>query len=274
MQGRLLPPLGDRIQGFPADRWEEEFGLARTAGLACIEWIYEDDNEHRNPLSSDAGLARMRALVQECGVGVWSICADWFMKHRLVNAGTAAAAAWDHLAWLIERARAVGATYIVLPFVDSSSLRSDQEVQVLVTSLRGVLPAAERAGVELHLETDLPPERFRALIDQVGHPLVRANFDSGNSASLGFEPAAELAILGPVLGSVHIKDRRLRGGTVPLGTGDADLPTCFRMLREVAFQRWLILQVARDAPGREVEWAVSNRQFVERAFAAAAPSLS
>src|SRR5437868_6758637 len=57
MQGRLLPPEPDRFQSFPVDAWRDEFALARKAGLACIEWIYEEPNEDRNPLCTDRGVA-------------------------------------------------------------------------------------------------------------------------------------------------------------------------------------------------------------------------
>ena len=48
MQGRLSPPRGGRIQSFPVDTWREEFGLARQAGLDCIEWIYEMEAAENN----------------------------------------------------------------------------------------------------------------------------------------------------------------------------------------------------------------------------------
>ena len=41
MQGRLLPALNGRLQGFPADNWREEFDLAARMNLINIEWIYE-----------------------------------------------------------------------------------------------------------------------------------------------------------------------------------------------------------------------------------------
>ena len=45
MQGRLVPKEGGRFQSFPAQRWRDEFANAREAGIANIEWIYEEPNE-------------------------------------------------------------------------------------------------------------------------------------------------------------------------------------------------------------------------------------
>ena len=74
--------------------------------------------------------------------------------------------------------------------------------------------------VELHLETDLDPGKFKSLLDEIKHPLIKVNYDSGNSGSLGYSPVEEFAAYGDRIGSFHIKDRVLGGGTVPLGTGE------------------------------------------------------
>ena len=66
------------------------------------------------------------------------------------------------------------------------------------------------------------------------------------------------------MGSVHIKDRVRGGGTVPLGTGDADFEATFKELSRIGYQGDITLQVARSEPGRELEWARANRNFVAR----------
>lgn len=264
MQGRLLPPFENRFQAFPAWRWNEELRLARDAGLDCVEWIYEVPHEADNPFRDDAGLARLRAVCEETGVGVWSICADYYMVDLLIDAdGRPCRDTLDHLRWLIGRAASFGVRYMVLPFVDSSSLTPAGR-EALPDALAGVLPAAEEGGVELTLETDLPPAEFLALLQAVDHPLVSVNLDIGNSASLGFDTTEELTMLGSRIGSVHVKDRVRGGGTVPLGTGDADFSTSFDLLRRARFDRWYILQAARSEVGGEVELARRNRAFVER----------
>jgi hexulose-6-phosphate isomerase len=246
-----------------------EFARAREAGLYCIEWIYELPHEAENPLRSDSGLAELRRLSAEYGVAVRSICADYYMTQPLVSddAGKNDYVV-DHLKWLLGRANLLGATYIVLPFVDSSSLKTEGGRAALVELLREIAPHATAADVELHLETDFPPDVFADILRNIDHPMVRCNYDIGNSASLGFDPRWEVRTLAPWLGSVHVKDRIFRGGTVPLGSGNADLPTAFRMIAEAGFDRWFILQVARSKLGGEVRWSASNRDFVERQVAA------
>jgi L-ribulose-5-phosphate 3-epimerase len=265
MQGRLLPPIDGRIQCFPSDRWREEFSLAAQAGMMCIEWIYEVGTESVNPLRTDEGIAEINRLSRESGTTVLSMCADYYMEDRLVKrGGEPNETAVRHLEWLIGRAGMLGIRYVVLPFVDASSLTSPAEVGGLRRVLEAVLPAADRADIELHLETDLRPATLADVLDEISHPAVRANYDTGNSASLGYDPREELMLLRPWLGSVHIKDRVKDGGTVPLGTGDADLVSCFRMVTAMNFAGPYILQVAREDGPSEVDLAVRNREFVAR----------
>ena len=271
MQGRLSPPVGGRIQSFPVDTWREEFSLAREAGLDCIEWIYEVETETVNPLRTDEGVTQVRRLAEASGIAVSSVCADYYMVDRLVSPdGEPREATVEHLMWLMGRASLLGVRYIVLPFVDASSLRSSQEIEGLLAVLKSVKPVAERAGVELHLETDLQPIGLTAVLESVEHPLIRANYDIGNSAALGHDPVEELTLLGPWLGSVHVKDRVLDGGTVPLGTGSANFRTCFRLICAAGFRGPFILQAAREEGLSEVELAIRNRRFVEEQLAAVA----
>ena len=270
MQGRLSPPEGGRIQSFPVDTWRDEFPRAREAGLDCIEWVYETDTEAGNPLSTEAGVLEIRHLANRSGVAVWSVCADFYMKERLVgDNGAPRPQAVDHLRLLLHRASGLGIRYIVLPFVDESSLKSAPEMKGLLDVLTSLIPGAQEAGVELHLETDLKPTPLAQLLRKVSHPRVRANYDIGNSASLGHDPVEELTLLAPWLGSVHVKDRLLGGGTVPLGTGAADFAACFRLLRRASYRGPFILQAAREKGLSETELAIRNRRFVQTQVAAA-----
>ena len=270
MQGRLSPSVGGRIQSFPVDSWRQEFSLAQKAGLNCIEWVYEVETEADNPLSTEAGVVEIGNLVRESGVAVWSICADFYMKERLVGGdGAPRVPAVEHLNLLLQRASLLGVRYMVLPFVDESSLKSAAELEGLLEVLRRIMPRAQTAGVELHLETDLKPSPLAQLLQKRSHPLLRANYDIGNSASLGHDPVEELTLLSPWLGSVHVKDRLLGGGTVPLGTGAADFIACFRLFRQSNYRGPFILQAARQEGMSETELAVRHRRFVEDQVAAA-----
>jgi len=262
MQGRLTPPFRDRIQAFPAERWREEFARASQARLGCIEWIYETHGERENPLGTDEGIAELRGLSQQHRVAVRSICADYFMEHTLVRAvGAELQSRVDRLRWLIDRSAVAGVERIVLPFVDASEIRTSDEEAAVVDVLVDVDATGARSGVELHLETSLGPARFAQMLDKLPDR-IRVNYDSGNSASLGYSAAEEFAAYGGRIGSVHVKDRVRGGTTVPLGMGSTDFESFFAGLRRMEYAGDLILQVARGEPGQEIEWARAYRDWV------------
>jgi hexulose-6-phosphate isomerase len=145
---------------------------------------------------------------------------------------------------LIEHIAAIGATCVEIPCVDASSLRNRQEEDALLAALEEVAPTADRFGIDIALETDLPPQPFRDLLERTG-PILFANYDIGNSASLGYDAEQEIAILGDRIRNVHVKDRVRGGTTVPLGEGDADFDAAFRALAAVGYEGDFVLQTAR-----------------------------
>jgi hexulose-6-phosphate isomerase len=263
MQGRLVPPTEDRIQCFPRQNWADEFTLGVQAGIDCIEWIYDLYGADVNPIATDAGIAKIKTLIQKTGVQVLSICADYFMECPLVRASAGELA--ERLVifdWLLGRGHMLGVNRMVVPFVDASRIDTDEAFEGVVSTLQRILPVAERTNIEIHLETSLPPARFASLLERLPHPLLKANYDSGNSSSLGYQPREEFAAYGKRVGSVHVKDRVLGGGTVPLGTGDADFQALVESLKTVGYAGDFILQVARGLLGDEVNWIHQNRDFV------------
>ena len=265
MQGRLVPSIDGRIQAFPRERWAEEFPNAAVAGLGAIEWIYDTYGLGANPIESDAGIESILALSRTHGIAVRSICADYFMDFTFVRATDAERTERiARLGWLLDQAKRIGISRIVLPFVDNSVIRDESDRDAVIDTLQRAVPTAESAGIELHLETSLEPEHFAALLARIPHASVKVNYDSGNSSSMGYCSAEEFAAYGDRIGSVHIKDRLLHGTTKPLGEGDADLNAVFAGLRRLNYAGDFILQVARGTDGDEVEWARRNRAYVER----------
>ncbi len=265
MQGRLIPALNNKIQSFPREYWDQEFALAEQVGLDCIEWIYDAYGEAVNPLRTDEGIARVRELSSSHNVSIDSLCADYFMEFPLVRANEdELARRVDKLEWLLERCKILGIQRVVLPFVDSSQMITANDQEQVLKVLHQILPIAETLAIELDLETNLDPQAFHKFLISLPHPLLKVNYDSGNSASLGFDPTEEFAVYGGRVGSVHIKDRKRDGGTVPLGTGDTNFLSVFTGLKKLGYSGDFILQVARGVPGNEVALAKQNQAFVER----------
>jgi L-ribulose-5-phosphate 3-epimerase len=269
MQGRLSPPEDGRFQSFPRDSWRQEIARAKDAGLAYIEWIHDEYGRTANPIFSEAGLAEFDALKATYGIATPALCGDWFMDFPLVRCTPQELEEREqHLHELIPIAARIGAKKVVLPFVDQSKIVTDEEKQQVREVLLRALPMAEAHGVELQLEADFGPEEFAAFLATIEHPMLKVNWDSGNSSGLGFVASEEFAAYGDRVGSVHIKDRykKPEGGveTRPLGTGSADFDDVFKAIRSIEYEGGLTLQVARGAAGDEVAFIKGQLEFLKR----------
>jgi L-ribulose-5-phosphate 3-epimerase len=255
MQGRLCPPQDGRFQSFPLEGWEQEIELAAKVPLQGIEWIYDLYGQGVNPIETESGRADLLARLSQFGLKVVSICADYFMDCPLLHVNQEESAlSLARLEWLISLSPHIGVKRIVLPFVDASRMSDSKDMASLLQILHMILPSAKAAEVELHLETDLAPEPFRSFLAEIEDPLVKVNYDAGNSSALGYLPQDEFAAYGDRIGSFHIKDRVLGGNTVPLGEGDTDFSTLRAALIDIDYQGDFVLQVARGKPTEELQW--------------------
>jgi L-ribulose-5-phosphate 3-epimerase len=247
MQGRLSPPINGRIQAFPAENWRGEFQRARALKFTSIEWILESPLD-ANPLWTEGGLAEIQRAMSNTGVRVEFICADYFMESPLVRMSPEIVSHnWSVLRKMIDRAAQLGLKGIEIPCVDASAIHSFAEEDELVSILLPCLDYAAERRLEIGLETSLPSRRFRKLLKRLNHPALKANYDTGNSASLGYNPEEEMDACGEWINNVHIKDRVLGGGTVPLGTGQANIPRVLKLLKSSGYAGGFVLQAARGA---------------------------
>ena len=262
MQGRLSAAVNGKIQAFPWNSWEDEFFKAKEIGLDMIDWIVEKDRFHENPLLTTPGAKTIKTLTSKTEVQIGAVCADYFIDCPLLRCSRSELKErLEVLVLLINRLSHFGIKYLELPFVDNSAIKDNMELEQIIQIIKPELEKACRLGVIFAFETSLPPKIFSAFLQGFNHPAVRANYDMGNSASLGYNPKEELESYGEFVVTVHVKDRVLNGGTVPLGQGNTDFATCFSMLREKNYNGPFILQAARE--GNEIESAKRGVLFVK-----------
>ncbi len=253
MQGRLLPKYMNRYQAHPLGYWQEEFQLASNFGLSCIEFILDYNNSELNPLMSLKGIDEILSLKESTGVSVQSVCADYFMEAPIHSPdSTMAERSVETLRTLILNGKKLGLSDIVIPCVDKSSLVGVDAQYLLIRNIKPLLHLAEEANINLALETDLAPEPFAELLHAFGSDRVTVNYDTGNSASLGYDPIEEFEYYGNRISDIHIKDRQLGGGSVILGTGNTQFSRFFEALSSRDYKGPFIMQAFRDDEGLSV----------------------
>jgi len=269
MQGRLSPPEDGRFQSFPRNSWRDEIALAREAGLDYMEWIFDDYGASANPIVTEEGAAELNSLKTRFGIATPAICVDWLMDFPPIRCTEDERAERERMLHeLLRHAMEIGASRVVLPFVDASSIRTEDEKATVLDILERALPLAEGAGVEMHLEADFGPDDFAGFLARIPHAMLKVNYDSGNSSGLGYNASEEFAAYGNRIGSIHIKDRQRKPGggvlTKPLGEGDADFEDVFASIRRINYSGGLTLQAARGEAGDEVNWVKRQLAFVRR----------
>ncbi|MCW2316266.1 hexulose-6-phosphate isomerase [Rhodoblastus acidophilus] len=246
MQGRLSPRVDGKIQAFPVAHWREEFAVAERLGLSLMEWTIDRADFAANPLLTEQGRAEIRALQAAHGLRIESVTADNLMQAPFWKAdGVLRRELLDALAVFIRACSAVGVKFIVAPLVDNGSLVSPQQEDDLFDGLMSLLPLMQASNVAVIFESDYAPERLRNFIARYPENWFGINFDMGNSAALGWPPAVEIPALASRIMNVHVKDRPLRGTTVPFGEGAVDFDAVFRLLRASGYAGNYILQGAR-----------------------------
>lgn len=260
MEGRLLPKYQGRYQAHPVGYWQDEFPRTAELGLSCIEFILDFNDAEANPLLRPDGPDEILAVSATTGVKVFTVCADYFMEAPLHHSDEAIAVhSQSVLARLLTHGKKLGLTDIVIPCVDQSSMKDVAAQDRFVTRLRPLVERADEAGINLSLETDLAPQPFAELLARFDSRRVTVNYDTGNSAALGFDPAEELACYGARISDIHIKDRVLGGGSVVLGTGNTQFERFFEALRPFDYRGPFIMQAYRDDEGvaifrQQLEW--------------------
>lgn len=250
MQGRLVPKYQERYQAFPIGYWQDEFIVAQKCNLDLIEFILDFNDADENPLLKEGGVEEIKSIIKKTGVSVQTICADYFMEVPLHSADDVTIQeSRKVMLRLLDNAKSMGVTDIVIPCVDQSTLDGQEAADRFVESLTPMVKIAEEYGINLSLETDLAPQPFIELLDRFNSSRVTVNYDIGNSAALGFDSDEELAAYGDRITDIHIKDRVLGGGPVTLGEGNADFKKFFNKLREFDYQGPLIMQAYRDDDG-------------------------
>lgn len=262
LQGRLTPARGRGIQFFPFGEWQKEFEIAAQLGLDNIDFIFDLENFEKNPLWSVSGRAEIKSLIKKTGVAVKYITADFFMRRPFFQNSVSQKENVGVLLKLIQAAKAIGVAVIEIPILDNSSIKTEAEEKMFRTAINQCLSHAQIYRIKLALESDLPPNKFSKLLASFKNPLIKAVYDTGNSAALNYQPNEELSLIGKFISHIHIKDRKIAGGSVALGTGHTNFPTVFSNLKKINFGENFIIQAARNEEGKEKETVRQQKNFV------------
>ena len=259
MQGRLSSSSDGKIQSFPWKTWEKEFELATDLGLNSIEWTIDLQNFEEHPLVNENMTNRILALREEFPIKSNTITCDFFMQFDPWHNSQSLSNLLAKFKLLAHSKVVMPGFVIVIPLVDLGSPKKSSDWESLRFFLRDLTQTLLQNSLLVAFEFDIKPVDQMLFLESLASDCFGVNFDSGNSASYGFEPKSELQTIARKLFNVHIKDRLLGAHTVPLGTGATNFYEVSRTLDEIGYSGSLILQGARQPQISEIE---TIRQYI------------
>ena len=262
VQGRTLPQIRNSIQYFPSN-WKLEFPIINEIGFNGIEWIYDKLSEKTNPVLTNSGRMEIKKEAQTNNVTLENIVLDWFLDEPLFsNDLEFNKKSVDTFCDLIDSSAKSGFKRIILPLLEKNHISSIPRKNIFNTIFKKISHSLDSNNIELNLETSLPPREEKLLLNELNHEKVGICFDMGNSASFGYSSTEVIDTIGDFIRSVHIKDRKLNGTSVPLGHGDVNLNEVFKNLKKISFTGPCSFQVFRDKTSDNISLLKKNLTFI------------
>lgn len=264
MQGRLSPRLRDKIQVFPFGHWQKEFYQAEKLGLKFLEWTIDNYKFYNNPLINKKNHNKIKKLQKLNKIKIKSVTCDFLMElpvwklncneikkliikfHKVLNA-----------------CYAIKIKYLVFPLVDNSSIKNQENENQLIDFLKLFENRIKKLNLFILFESDKKPKDLSNFIKKFNKKNFGINYDSGNSAYLGYDIAQEFKYYHNRIKNIHIKDRKYLGSTVPLGKGNVNFKKFFYCIKKYKNNSNLILQTAR-AKKKHFDMLKKNIEFLHK----------
>jgi hexulose-6-phosphate isomerase len=216
-----------------------------------MEWTVDQDRLTDNPIMCEDGQEEIRVLMRECKLNIPSLTGDCFMQAPFWKAtGRRRDGLLRDFEAIIDSCCALELNFVVVPLVDNGRLETCVQQDSLIRILNEMTSSLILRGIKIAFESDYKPLELKRLIDCLDPTVFGINYDTGNSAALGYNAEEEINTYGDRIFNVHLKDRIFGGTTVPLGAGNADFDKIFAGLGFIGYRGNYIMQTARACDGQ------------------------
>ncbi len=265
MQGRLSEVRNGIIQCFPWDNWENEFQGANKLNLKLMEWTLDHERIFLNPILTEQGQIKINDLKKKFDIKILSVTGDCFMQMPFWKfEGFKKKQLEDDFIKILNILKKINIEIIVVPIVDNGSINDNKHQENLFNFFLGIEGLLNENKQRIAFESDKPPKEIKKFFNILKSDRFGVNYDIGNSASNGYNPTEEIGAYGDKIINVHIKDRMLKGSTVPLGQGNASFETVFSLFKKMNYKGNYILQTARSQNGQHSKVLKEYFDFVKK----------
>jgi len=266
MQGRLSPLINNQIQSFPFGYWQNEFELLPNLGLNKIEWTLDQYLFDMNPLF-DQSTKQIKSLRKKFGIEITGLTGDFVMQNPFYKAKKNFEEILQlQLIKVLNRMSVYGIKIFVFPLVDNGLPKSKLQLNRIFSFFRNFDKEIKKLDIQIAFESGLNPKKTLKFIDglnKIGDYFF-LNYDTGNSASLGFNPIEEFELYNELIINIHIKDRIYGGSTVPLGNGNTKFNLISKLLEKYHYKNGITLQIARARNNNHKKIIVDAIKFLRK----------
>jgi len=129
--------------------------------------------------------------------------------------------------------------------VNGDLVKHPEARPAVVQRLKDFAPKAQQAGIIIGLETSLDAAGEIKLLDDIDSPAIRIYFNFANALQAGRDLCAELRLLGKDrICQIHCTDK---DGVWLQNDKRLDMPKVKKILDEMGWSGWLVLERSRDA---------------------------
>ncbi len=241
MQGRLLPPVDDKIQEFPKD-WQQEFRKISEIGLNHIEFIVT-----KNSFSDFKNLP----LLSQYSDRISAICCDNLVDENFKKFDFLR----DQLVPICEKSISSNILNLNIPLLEQSTLNDSNFDEFS----RNILEISSKYPVlNFNFEIESPFEISLNLLNLSDKFFFV--YDTGNLNYIGVNHEEYLKKVINKTYQIHLKDRDIRGSHFPW-VGTTDFRLIFKSLKKYNYDGLFTIQTKRGVDNNEIETIKSHSNY-------------
>lgn len=256
VQGRLVDSEDGNLQCFPNKNWEKEFTYLKQTNLNFIELLAERKYNSHNPIWTDKGRKKIKEILLSEDVQIITSCYDYIIENNIFKSDRVL----EETLSFFEISKELGCSAVVLPFLETSDLRSVNKENRL-NCLNIIANYGKKLGLKIFIETLVEARDLKKIITDVNSEFLKCVFDTGNRITLTHSIGDEIRILSSLIGHIHIKDKNKNAENVLLGRGMVDFLEVFQALKDIDYKGDFVFETVRGR--KPLETADFNVKYCE-----------
>ena len=262
MQGRLVDQETSKIQSFPWNSWKKEFKILNQNKFNFLEWTVDEENFFKNPINTRTGRKKINKLKKKFKIKILSLTADFFMQKPFFkeNKKKKINLCFKKLKTILINSNKVEIKFIIIPLVDNSSLPKNK-MNLFVKKISEIKNVLKSNKQMILFESDFGPKNLSKFLKRFDSKFFGINYDTGNSASLGYKLKDEIPYF-KFVKNIHLKDRSYKSTTKRLGRGDFNFTKFFNFILKSKYKGNFIFQAARSKYNRHIEEILINKNYI------------